>query len=124
MERDYEFGSKRHLHDMLKPEDIGRIAAEKAIKKLGPKKIQSEKIGIIFDKRISTGILSTLANAVSASAISRGTSFLKDQIGNQIFTDNINIIDDPNIEKGLGSQNFDSEGVETCLLYTSDAADE
>ena len=120
MERDYEFGSKRHLHDMLKPEDIGRIAAEKAIKKLGPKKIQSEKIGIIFDKRISKGILSTLANAVSASSISRGTSFLKDQIGNQIFTDNINIIDDPNIEKGLGSQNFDSEGVETNMLKIVD----
>ena len=43
MERDYEFGSKRHLHDMLKPEDIGRIAAEKAIKKLGPKKFKVKK---------------------------------------------------------------------------------
>ena len=64
MERDYEFGSARFLQDMMKPEEIGKIAANKAIKKLGPKKIESEKIGVIFDKRISKGILSTLASAI------------------------------------------------------------
>ena len=116
MERDYEFGSKRFLNQMLKPDEIGKIAATKAINKLGPKKIDSEKIGIIFDKRISKGILSTLASAVSASAISRGTSFLKDKIDNEIFPSSINIIDDPKIQKGLGSQNFDSEGVENNSL--------
>ncbi len=116
MERDYEFGSKRFLNDMLKPDEIGKIAAEKAINKLGPKKIDSEKIGVIFDKRISKGILSTLASAVSASAISRGTSFLKDKIDNEIFPSSINIIDDPKIQKGIGSQNFDSEGVENNSL--------
>ena len=116
MERDYEFGNKRFLNDMLKPDEIGKIAAEKAINKLGPKKIDSEKIGIIFDKRISKGILSTLASAVSASAISRGTSFLKDKIDNEIFPSSINIIDDPKIQKGIGSQNFDSEGVENNSL--------
>tara|TARA_Y100000992_G_C21181277_1_gene450800 strand:- start:256 stop:960 length:705 start_codon:yes stop_codon:yes gene_type:complete len=101
---------------MLNPDEIGKIAAKKAINKLGPKKIDSEKIGIIFDKRISKGILSTLASAVSASAISRGTSFLKDKIDNEIFPSSINIIDDPKIKKGLGSQNFDSEGVENNSL--------
>ena len=116
MERDYEFGSTRFLQDMMKPEEIGKIAANKAIKKLGPKKIKSEKIGVIFDKRISKGILSTLASAISASAIARGTSFLKDQINSEVFPNSINIIDDPKIEKGLGSQNFDSEGVETNSL--------
>tara|TARA_B100000941_G_scaffold158874_1_gene112904 strand:- start:544 stop:1860 length:1317 start_codon:yes stop_codon:yes gene_type:complete len=116
MERDYEFGNKRFLNDMLKPDEIGKIAAEKAINKLGPKKIDSEKIGIIFDKRISKGILSTLASAVSASAISRGTSFLKNKIDNVIFPSSINIIDDPKIQKGIGSQNFDSEGVENNSL--------
>ena len=116
MEGDYEFGSKRFLNQMLKPDEIGKIAATKAINKLGPKKIDSEKIGIIFDKRISKGILSTLASAVSASAISRGTSFLKDKIDNEIFPSSINIIDDPKIQKGLGSQNFDSEGVENNSL--------
>ena len=116
MERDYEFGNKRFLNQMIKPDEIGKIAAKKAINKLGPKKIDSEKIGIIFDKRISKGILSTLASAVSASAISRGTSFLKDKIDNEIFPSSINIIDDPKIQKGLGSQNFDSEGVENNSL--------
>ena len=80
MERDYEFTSKCHLHDMLKPKEIGSIAAKKTIEKLNPQKIKSEKISVVFDRRISKGILSTLAGAISASAIVRGTSFLKEKL--------------------------------------------
>ena len=77
MERDYEFGSTRFLEDMMKPEEIGKIAADKAIKKLGPKKIKSEKIGVIFDKRISKGILSTLASAIKCECYSKRDFFFK-----------------------------------------------
>ena len=80
MERDYEFTSTRHLHDMLRPNKIGSLAAKKTIQKLNPQKIESEKISIIFDRRISKGILSVLASAISSSSIARGTSFLKDKI--------------------------------------------
>ena len=55
MERDYEFTSTCHLQDMLKPNQIGKIAAKKTIQKLDPQKIKSEKISIIFDRRISKG---------------------------------------------------------------------
>ena len=60
MERDYEFTSTCHLHDMLRPNQIGSLAAKKTIQKLNPQKIESEKISIIFDRRISKGILSVL----------------------------------------------------------------
>ena len=116
MERDYEYSSKCHLQDIKNPEDLGKIASELAIKKLSPKKIGSEKISIIFDKRIAKGILSTFANAISSSAISRGTSFLKDTINEKVFSKNINIFDKPDIKKGLGSKSFDLEGVETNTL--------
>ena len=53
------------LHDMLRPNQIGEMAAKKTIQKLNPKKIESEKISIIFDRRISKGILSTFASAIS-----------------------------------------------------------
>ena len=116
MERDYEYTLKCHLDDIKSAEDLGKVAAENTIRKLSPKKIGSEKIPIIFDKRIAKGILSTFASAISSSAISRGTSFLKDMIGQKIFSDSINIFDKPDIIKGLGSQSFDSEGVKTETL--------
>ena len=116
MERDYEYTLKCHLDDIKSAEELGKAAAENTIRKLSPKKIGSEKIPIIFDKRIAKGILSTFAGAISSSAISRGTSFLKDMIGQKIFSDSINIFDKPDIIKGLGSQSFDSEGVKTETL--------
>ena len=95
----------------LRPNQIGAMAAKKTIQKLNPQKIESEKISIIFDRRISKGILSVLASAISASSIARGTSFLKDKINEEIFSPSINIFDKPNIIKGLGSKYFDDEGV-------------
>ena len=116
MERDYEYTSKCHLSDIEDAEILGKFAAEQTIKKLSPKKIGSEKIAIIFDKRIAKGILSTLAGAISSSAISRGTSFLKDKTNQKIFSDEINVFDKPDILKGLGSRCFDAEGVKTDTL--------
>ena len=120
MERDYEFTSTCHLHDMLRPNQIGSLAAKKTIQKLNPQKIESEKISIVFDRRISKGILSTFASAISASSIARGTSFLKDKINEEIFSTTINIYDKPDIVKGLGSRYFDSEGVKTDELKLVD----
>jgi len=116
MERDYEYTIKCHLDDIKSAEELGKVAVENTIRKLSPKKIGSEKIAIIFDKRIAKGILSTFANAISSSSISRGTSFLKDKIGQKIFSDSVNIFDKPDIVKGLGSKSFDSEGVKTETL--------
>ncbi|MDC1496651.1 metallopeptidase TldD-related protein [Pelagibacteraceae bacterium] len=116
MERDYEFTSKCHLNDIIDPKNLGKIAAEQTIKKLSPKKIGSDKISIIFDKRIAKGLLSSFASTISSSAIARGTSFLKDKIDQQIFSSSINIFDKPDLVKGMGSQCFDSEGVKSEAL--------
>ena len=116
MERDYEYTLKCHLNDIKSAEELGNAAAEQTIRKLSPKKIGSEKIAIVFDKGIAKGILSTFASAISSSAISRGTSFLKDMIGQKIFSESINIFDQPDLIKGLGSKSFDSEGVRTETL--------
>jgi len=116
MERDYEYSSKRYLDDIKDPQSLGKIASDQTIRKLSPKKIGSEKLSVIFDKRIAKGMLSAFASAISSSAIARGTSFLKDQLNEQIFSNSINIIDKPDIIKGLGSKNFDSEGVKSETL--------
>ena len=120
MERDYEYTSKCHLQDIKDAKILGKIAADQTIKKLSPKKIGSEKISIIFDKRIAKGILNIFSNAILSSSISRGTSFLKNKINQKIFSDTINIFDKPDICKGLGSQNFDSEGVKSDTLKLVD----
>ena len=116
MERDYDYTSKCFLSDIKSSSKLAKQTREKTIKKLNPKKIGSEKINIIFEKRIASSLLSTFAGAINSSAISRGTSFLKDKLNEQIFSPNINIIDQPDIPKGLGSRPFDSEGVETETL--------
>ena len=120
MERDYDYTLKCHLKDIKDAEELGKKAAEQTIRKLSPKKIGSEKIAIIFDKRIAKGILSTFASAISSSAISRGTSFLKDKINQKIFSNSINVLDKPDILKGLGSRSFDAEGVKTDMLKLVD----
>ena len=120
MERDYEYSSKCHLEDLEDAEKLGKLAADQTIRKLSPKKIGSEKISIIFDKRIAKGMLSVFASAISSSAISRGTSFLKDKINQKIFADSINVFDKPDILKGLGSRSFDNEGVKTDTLKLVD----
>ena len=116
MERDYEYTQKRFFSDLKPPEMLGNEAAKRAIKKLNPKKIKSEKIPIIFEQRVAKSLLGPFARAISASSFARGTSFLKDKLNKNIFSKDINIIDDPLISKALGSQIFDSEGVKSSKV--------
>ena len=120
MERDYEISVSRFAEDLGKPNIIGLEAAKKACKRLGAKKIKSGKMAVIFDKRVARSILSTFASAISGSAFVRGTSFLKDSLNKKIFTKDINIIDNPLIKRGMGSQLFDSEGAKNKKLTLVD----
>ena len=120
MERDYEYTNKCYLNDIKRPSELAKLAIDRTIKKLNPKKIGSEKINLIFDKRIAKGFLGAFTGAISSSAISRGTSFLKDKIDQKVFSDSINIIDKPDIKRGLGSQIFDREGVQSNELKLID----
>ncbi|MAK12486.1 MAG: protein for maturation of antibiotic MccB17 [Candidatus Pelagibacter sp.] len=111
MERDYEFNVSRYSNKLGNPRNIGKYAADKACKRLGARKIKSGKIPIIFDKNVSKTILSLFSSAITGSAFARGTTFLKNYLGKEIFCKEVNILDDPLIKQGMGSQCFDSEGV-------------
>ncbi len=111
MERDYEYAVKRHISDLPSAKEIGLTAAKKTLKRLNAKKISSTKLPVVFDKRISNDLLGYLASSISGTSIARGTSFLKDSLGKQIFNKDVTIIDDPAINRGLGSKPFDGEGV-------------
>ncbi len=111
MQRDYAYSQARFAEDLKTPEELGKEAARRAIEKMNPRKLSTCEIPVIFDKRIAKGLLGAFASAVNGSSISRGTSFLVDHLGKEIFNSSINIIDDPFIIKGLSSRPFDAEGI-------------
>jgi PmbA protein len=111
MERDYDFTSAPHAADLLTPEHVGRSAGERAVARTNPRKVETCKVPVVFDPRVSSSIVGHLATAINGASVARKTSFLKDKLGAQLFATNIRIVDDPLRKRGLRSQSFDAEGV-------------
>jgi PmbA protein len=111
MERDYDFASAIHASDLEQPEVIGRSAGERAVRRLDPRKVATQKVPVVFEPRAAGSLVAHLASAINGAAIARGTSFLKDKLAQQIFATGTDIIDDPLRKRGLGSHPFDAEGV-------------
>jgi len=111
MERDGEGRSVRFAADLPDLAETGRIAAARALAALGARKIETQKTAVIFDRRVSRSLISPFLGAISGSMIARGSSFLKDRLGRQLFDSAIQIVDDPRRVRGLGSSLFDDEGV-------------
>lgn len=111
MERDYDYSSTLHAADLESPEKVGRTAGERAVKRINPRKVTTRKVPVLFDPRIAGTIVGHLASAVNGASIARKTSFLRDKMGQKLFTDGLRIIDDPLRKRGLRSRPFDDEGV-------------
>lgn len=111
MQRDYDYHSTVHLKDLEDAEQIGRSAGEKAVAKLNPTRPKTGVFPVVFHPRVANSIIGHLASALNGYAIARGTSFLKNDMGNLIFPENITIIDQPYQVKGLASRPFDVEGL-------------
>ncbi len=111
MQRDYDYTSAVHFSDLRDPEIIGRSAGERAVKRVNPRKVKSQSVPVIYDRRVASGLIGHLLGAINGAAIARGTSFLKDQMGQQIFGSHITIVEDPFIRRGHGSRPFDGEGL-------------
>ncbi len=111
MQRDYAWHSARHFGDLEDPATIGRRAGQRAISRLNPIKLETGGMPIIFDRRIGASLIGHLVGAITGSAITRGTSFLKDALGTAVFGSHITIIDDPLRPRGLRSRSFDGEGL-------------
>ena len=111
MERDYDYSQALHFSDLDAPEDIGRIAAKRTVQRLNPRKKPSQNVPVVYDRRVSGGMVSHLSSAINGSSIARGTSFLKDKMGESIFASEVSIVDEPHRVRGLRSKPFDAEGV-------------
>ncbi len=121
MERDYDYDSRHYYSDLKSPAEVGKTAGERAVKLLNPRKMPSAQVPVIFSNRVSGSLLGHFAGAISGSSIARGTSFLKDSMGKQVFPKDIRITDDPHRPRGAASKPFDGEGVANNRLDLIDA---
>jgi PmbA protein len=111
MERGGEGRSKRWREDLPAPEVIGAEAGRRAVSRLGARKIESTTAPVIFENRLAAALVSPMIGAISGPAVARGTSFLKDKLGQALFPATVTVSDDPHRRRGLGSSPFDDEGV-------------
>ncbi len=111
MEVDGDYGSTRYFGDLPAAAEIGAEAARRASRRLGPRKLPTAQMPIIFDQRMASGLIGHFLGAISGTAVARGTSFLKDAMGTGVFATGITIHDDPHKIRGLRSKPFDGEGV-------------
>ncbi|WP_265528829.1 TldD/PmbA family protein [Sphingomicrobium marinum] len=110
-ERDSHWHGTRHLEDLESAEEIGRIAGERAVARLNPTKPKAGRMPVLFDPKVANTLLGHLAGAIDASAVARRTSFLKDMLGERVFAEGVDIIDDPLRPRGVASHPFDGEGL-------------
>src|ERR1700758_2387936 len=111
MGRDYDYSAAPHGADLDSPERVGRSAGERAVARANPRKVETCKVPVVYDPRVSGSLVGHLVGAINGASIARKTSFLKDKLGAQLFASNIRIINDPLRERGLRSLPFDAEGV-------------
>jgi PmbA protein len=111
MERDYEWSSVVHLADLDDPAAIGRKAAEKTLARLNPVRAKTARLPVVYDPRVSASLLGHLTGAINGAAVARGTSFLRDRLGQQVLAKGLTVRDDPTRPRGLRSRPFDGEGM-------------
>ncbi len=111
MERDYEFSSTVYADDLKGADEVGREAGERAVARLGARKVETKSVPVIYQPRVSSSLLRHLSAAINGISVARGTSFLKDKMAKAVFADAITIVDDPHRARGLGSKPFDGEGL-------------
>lgn len=111
MERDYDWTSAVHAEDLEAPALIGRRAGERAVRRLNPRKLETCKVPVFFDRRIAARLIGAMLGAISGPSIARGTSFLKDKLGQEIFNPAVTILEDPFRKRGSRSAASDAEGL-------------
>jgi PmbA protein len=111
MQRDYWFSVARSLGRLESPEHVGKIAAQRTLRRLGARKAKTARVPIVFDPIVSNSILEHIFEGVNGDSVYRGASFLAGKLGEKIAGDRVNVIDDGTIPGGFGTSPFDGEGV-------------
>ena len=113
MERDYWYSVARDAKDLQDAQQVGRIAAQRTVRRLNARQLDTMQVPVLFEAPIAASLLGHFTGAVSGGSLYRKSSFLLDQLDKPVFAPHINIEDIPDIRKGLASGSFDDEGVQT-----------
>ncbi len=113
MERDYDYDSRIFQADLRDADDIGRQAAARAVERMGARKPKTGSYPVLFDERISSSLVGHISQAVNGAAIARGSSWLRDALGEQVLPKGISLIEDPRRPRAFSSRMFDAEGLAT-----------
>ena len=113
MQRDYWYSSNRKFSRLESPQHVGEKAAQRALRRLGARKIKTCECPIVFDPEMAASLLRSLSSALSGYALYKGASFLIDRLGTKIASDGVTVIDDGTLPGALGSRPFDAEGLPT-----------
>jgi len=111
MQRDYWYSVALTLKKLQSPEEIGKIAAQRTLRRLGARKVKTAKVPIVFENTIAGALVGHIFEAVNGDSIYRGASFLTGKLNQKIAGDNINVVDDGTMQGGFGTSPFDSEGI-------------
>ena len=114
MQRDYDYHGTVYLSDLDDPVTIGRSAGERAVRRMNPTRPKTGKLPVVFDPRVAGSLLGHLTGAINGASVARGTSFLRDKLGQRIFAPGIFVHDDPRRVRGARSRVFDGEGTPTA----------
>jgi PmbA protein len=113
MQRDYWFSVARSLGRLDSPEQVGKIAAQRTLRRLGARKVKTAEVPIVFDPMVANSILDHIFEGINGDSVYRGASFLAGKLGQKIAGDQVTVIDDGTMIGGFGTSPFDGEGVPT-----------
>jgi PmbA protein len=113
MERDYWYTTGRGLRDLDEPEQVGRTAAGRTLRRLGARQVPTGEVPVVFDPETAAEILGAVFSALSGYAVFRNATFLKDRLGEEVASPLLTVVDDGRRVRGLGSRPFDGEGLPT-----------
>jgi PmbA protein len=113
MQRDYWSETCRDYRDLPAPGLIGRIAGERALRRLGTRRLSTRETPVVFVAEVARSLFGNFVNAVTGSSLYRNASFLLDHLGKPVFPGFIHIHEQPLLKKALGSAPYDAEGVAT-----------
>jgi len=113
MQRDDWYTAARREDELDSPESVGRRAAERTLRRLDARKLDTLQAPVLFDATLAGGLIGHFVGAVSGGALYRKSSFLMDSLGKQVFSGNVNLHEAPHTPRGLSSAPFDDEGVAT-----------
>ena len=113
MQQDYWYSTARHRADLESPEEIGRVAAARVLRRLGARSVRTCEVPVVFEAPMAASLVGHVAAALAGTSVYRGLSFLRERLGEELFHPSVTLVDDPHLAARLGSRPVDGEGMAT-----------